>query len=257
MNARIVTPVRGAHWLAEGWRMFRVSPLGWLVLVFAYLMATMLMSVFPVVGPAAVSLLVPAFSVGFMAASRAAAHRQPVELVMLFTGFRERLPGQLVLGCVYSAGFALAISGSALVDDGALMQTLFDPAQARDGDEPGGAPLGGMLASAVLYLPTMMMLWFAPVLVAWHGLNPARALFYSLVAFWRNRLAFIAYALVLALVLFVAMGSVILVASLTPGETPTVNPRSLVFPLALIVLPTLFASYYASYQDVFGAPEAA
>jgi len=93
------------------------------------------------------------------------------------------------------------------------------------------------------------------VLVAWHGLSPARALFYSLVAFWRNRLAFIAYALVLALVLFVAMGSVILVASLTPGETPAVNPRSLVFPLALIVLPTLFASYYASYQDVFGAPD--
>lgn len=254
MNARIVAPAHGARWLAEGWRMFRVSPLGWLVLVFAYLMATMLMSVFPVVGPAAVSLLVPAFSVGFMAASRAAAHRQPVELQMLFAGFRERLPGQLVLGCVYSAGFAAALAGSALVDDGAMLQALLDPGHARDDADAGEAPLGGMLASAVLYLPTMMMLWFAPVLIAWHGLGPAKALFYSLVAFWRNRLAFIAYALVLALVLFVAMGSVILATSLMPGETPAVNPRSLVFPLALIVLPTLFASYYASYRDVFGAP---
>jgi len=254
MRARIVAPSRGARWLAAGWGMFRAAPLGWLVLVFAYLMGTMLMSVIPVLGPAAVSVLVPAFSVGFMAASRAAAHRQPVELPMLFAGFRERLPGQLVLGCVYSAGFAAAIAGSALVDDGALLQVLFNPARAHDGSGPGDPPLGGMLASAVLYLPTMMMLWFAPVLVAWHGVSPARAVFYSLMAFWLNRLAFVAYALVLAVVLFVAMGSVLLVASLMPGEASAVNPRSLVLPLALVVLPTLFASYYASYLDVFGAP---
>jgi len=255
MRARVVTPARGARWLAEGWRMFRAAPLGWLVLVFAYLMATMLMSVFPVVGPAAVSVLVPAFSVGFMAASRAAAHRQPVELTMLFAGFRERLPGQLVLGCVYSAGFAAAIAGSSLVDGGALLGVLFASGGAQQGGDPGDALLTGMLTSAVLYLPTMMMLWFAPVLVAWHTVHPAKALFYSLVAFWMNRMAFIAYALVLGVGLFLAMGSVVLLVSLMPGEAPAFSPRSLVLPMALIVLPTLFASYYASYQDVFGIAE--
>ena len=253
MNARVVTAVHGARWLAAGWRMFRAAPLGWLVLVFAYLMATMLMSVFPLVGPVAVSLLVPAFSVGFMAASRAAARRQAVELPMLFAGFRERLPQQLLLGCVYSAGFAAALAGSALVDDGALLGVLFSPPRAPAQGGPGDALLLGVLASAVLYLPTLMMLWFAPVLVAWHAVHPAKALFYSLVAFWLNRMAFIAYALALALVLFLAMGSVILLASLMPGAAPAFNPRALVFPLALVILPTLFASYYASYQDVFGA----
>ena len=111
----------------------------------------------------------------------------------------------------------------------------------------------GVLASALIYLPTLMMLWFAPVLVAWHALNPVKAVFYSLVAFWLNRLAFITYALVLALVLFVAMGSAVLLAAALPGDAAAFNPRGLVFPLALILLPTLFASYYATYQDVFGA----
>jgi hypothetical protein len=253
VNARVVTPLQGARWLAAGWRMFRAAPLGWLVLVFAYLMATMLLSVFPVVGPAAVSLLVPAFSVGFMAASRAAAHRQAVELPMLFAGFRERLPAQLVLGCVYSAGFAAAIAGSALLDDGALLRMLFSAPRAPEDAGPGDELLLGMLASAVLYLPTLMMLWFAPVLVAWHAVHPAKALFYSLVAFWLNRMAFIAYALALALVLLLAMGSMLLLVSLMPGETPAFNARALVLPMALVILPTLFASYYASYQDVFGA----
>ena len=245
--------MHGARWLAAGWRMFRAAPFGWLVLVFAYLMATMLLSVFPLVGPAAVSLLVPAISVGFMAASRAAAHHRPVELPMLFAGFRARLPAQLVLGCVYTAGFGAAIAGSALVDHGALLRVLFSPPRAPEAGSPGDALLLGMLASAVLYLPTLMMLWFAPVLVAWHAVHPAKALFYSLVAFWLNRMAFIVYALALALVLFLAMGAVILLVSLMPGEAPAFNARSLVFPLALVFLPTLFASYYASYQDVFGA----
>lgn len=257
MNARVVAPAYGALWLAAGWRMFRASPLGWLVLVFAYLMATTLLSVFPLLGPAAVSLLVPAFSVGFMAASRAAARRQPVELQMLFAGFRERLPAQLVLGCVYSAGFAAALFGSALVDDGALLQLLFSPGREPEGGADRDQLLLGMAASAVLYLPTLMMLWFAPVLVAWHGLSPVKAVFYSLVAFWLNRLAFIAYAIVVALVLFVSMGSVILLAVLMPGESPVLNPRAFVFPMALIALPTLFASYFASYEDVFGVKEQA
>jgi len=253
VNARVVAPLQGARWLAAGWRMFRAAPLGWLILVFAYLMATMLLSVFPLVGPAAVSLLVPAISVGFMAASRAAAHHRPVELPMLFAGFRERLPAQLVLGCVYTAGFGAAIAGSALVDHGALLRVLFSPPRAPEAGSPGDALLLGMLASAVLYLPTLMMLWFAPVLVAWHAVHPAKALFYSLVAFWLNRMAFVVYALALAVVLLLAMGAVILLVSLMPGEAPAFNARSLVFPLALVFLPTLFASYYASYQDVFGA----
>jgi hypothetical protein len=253
VNARVVTPLQGARWLAAGWRMFRAAPFGWLVLVFAYLMATMLLSVFPLVGPAAVSLLVPAISVGFMAASRAAAHHRPVELPMLFAGFRERLPAQLVLGCVYAAGFGAAIAGSALVDHGALLRMLFSPPRAPEDAGPGDQLLLGMLASAVLYLPTLMMLWFAPVLVAWHAVHPAKALFYSLVAFWLNRMAFIVYALALALVLLLAMGAMLLLVSLMPGEVPAFNARSLVFPLALVFLPTLFASYYASYQDVFGA----
>jgi len=253
MNARLVSPMQGARWLAAGWRMFRAAPLGWLVLVFAYLMATMLLSAFPLIGPAAVSVLMPAFSVGFMAASRAAARRQAVELPMLFAGFRERLPQQLVLGCVYAAGFAAALAGSSLLDDGALLGVLFSPQRVQAEGGPGDALLLGVLASALIYLPTMMMLWFAPVLVAWHAVHPAKALFYSLVAFWMNRTAFIAYALALALVLFLSMGSVVLLAALMPGEAPAFNPRSLVFPMALVILPTLFASYYASYQDVFGA----
>ena len=73
MTSRIVPTLRGARWLAEGWQMFRVAPLNWLALIFAYWMLMTLVSVVPVVGLVAASIAVPPLSVGFMAAARAAA----------------------------------------------------------------------------------------------------------------------------------------------------------------------------------------
>jgi hypothetical protein len=257
VNARVVLPSRGLTWLAEGWRMFRAAPFGWLVLVFAYLMGTMLLSAVRIVGPLAVAVLVPALSVGFMAASRAAWRRQPVELVMLAAGFRERLPAQLVLGAVYVVGFFGAIYGSALADGGALVLVLLGAAPAASEPGPDGAMAAGMLLSVLLYLPTMMLLWFAPLLVAWHGVAPAQALFYSAVAFWLNLRAFLVYALGLAAAMFVIVGALTLLVALLPAGASAAGVQSALLPLALVLLPTLFASYYASYRDVFGIAEGA
>jgi hypothetical protein len=178
-----------------------------------------------------------------------------VELVMLAAGLRERLPAQLVLGAVYALGFFGAIAGSALADGGALAQALLGAAPASADPEPDGAMAAGMLLSVLLYLPSMMLLWFAPVLVAWHGAAPAKALFYSAVAFWLNLRAFVVYALGLAAVLFLMVGALTLLLALLPAGAPAAGVQAAILPMALVLLPTLFASYYASYRDVFGIPE--
>src|SRR5712691_4042292 len=101
MQARIVGAARGMRWLAEGWRLFRAAPLGWLALVFAYWLLMTLVSLVPYAGVAVASVLVPPFSVGFMAAARAASRRAPLELGLLFEGFRQERNAQIVLGVVY------------------------------------------------------------------------------------------------------------------------------------------------------------
>ena len=256
MNARQVSTARGARWLAEGWRMFRVAPLGWFALVFAYWLAMTVMSLVPVVGIGVASVLVPAFSVGFMAASRAAARGQPVELAMLVAGFRERLAAQLVLGGVYLACLALVIGGSMLADEGMLARWLVTgrgPAQ----EEAADAGFYGALAAAtLLYAPVMAMFWFAPLLVAWHAMPPVQALFYSFFASLMNWRAFFTYGATVALVMFVLPTLALLVMVFASGGTLRLAPMALVLPLALIMLPTLFASFYASYRDVFGAAPA-
>lgn len=252
MNARVVAPARGVRWLAEGWRMFRAAPLGWLALVFGYWLAMTVLSLAPVLGLVAASLLVPAFSVGFMAASRAAALGQAIELPMLFAGFRERLPSQLVLGAAYFIGLVAAVGGSMLADGGLLARWMLTGEAPADAPEAAGL-YAAMGTAALLYAPVMLLLWFAPLLVAWHAMAPAKALFYSFVACWLNWRAFLAYGMAVALVAFVLPAVLLMLLALFSGGAMRVSPMALLLPLLLILLPTLLASFYASYRDVFEA----
>ncbi|MDP0995369.1 hypothetical protein, partial [Klebsiella pneumoniae] len=47
-----------------------------------------------------------------------------------------------------------------------------------------------MVMGSVLYIPVAVLFWFAPLLVAWHGIPVGKALFFSWMAVWRNRAAF-------------------------------------------------------------------
>jgi len=257
VNARVVASARGLRWLGEGWRMFRVSPLGWLALVFGYWFAMTVLGLVPLIGLPAASILVPVFSVGFMAASRAASRGQPVELAMLFAGFRERLPAQLALGAVYLVCLVVVIGGSALADDGVLARWLLTGERPSEAAQQSEQFLGAMGVSAALYAPVMMMFWFAPLLVAWHGMAPPQALFYSFFAGLLNWRAFLAYGAAVAFVMFVLPTLVLTVLLFVSGGAMRVQPMALVLPLLLIMLPSLFASFFASYRDVFAAPEAA
>jgi hypothetical protein len=249
MQARIVEARRGAIWLADGWRLFRAAPLGWLALVFAYWIIMTLASVVPIIGVAAASVMVPAFSVGFMAAARAASRRGPVELGLLFEGFRHHRNSQLILGAIYFACLGLLLAATMLVDEGALATWMLTGKRPDEETLQSDDFLGALALAALLYAPVLMMFWFAPPLAAWHGIAPVKALFFSFFACllnWRPFLAYGAVSALFALALPLLLLFVLMLASFK------IAAMSLVFPLLLVLLPTLFASFYASYRDIFG-----
>jgi hypothetical protein len=185
-----------------------------------------------------------------MAAARAAASRGPVELAQLFDGFRHHLRSQMVLGVVYLACLVLLLAATALADEGALAAWMLAGRKPEDEVLQSEEFLTALVTAAALYAPVLMMFWFAPLLAAWHGAGPAKAVFFSFFACLMNWRAFLAYGAVtalLALALPLAVLGVVTFASLK------VAPMALVFPLLIVLLPTLFASFYASYRDVFGA----
>ena len=246
MQARIAPTARGARWLAEGWLLFRAAPLAWLALVFAYWLIITLVSIVPYAGVAAAAVLVPAFSVGFMAAARAAERGARVELGLLFEGFRTAAAPQLVLGVLYFLCLVAVFSVSSMVDGGALARVLVTGRRAEPEAVESGDLGAAALAAAIAYAPVMMAFWFAPPLAAWQAVAPAKALFFSFAAFLMNWRAFLAYGAVTLVATFTLSGLMLLAAAAL-----RVPPMALVSPVLILLLPILFASFYASYRDVF------
>lgn len=252
MQARIVGAAHGARWLGEGWRLFRVAPLGWLAAVFGYWLLMTLVSLVPLIGVAAAAVLVPAFSVGFMAIARAAGRNSSAELALLFEGFRNELRSQMTLGLAYLACLAVLLAVSTLADDGALARWMLTGRRPSDEVLQSEGFFTALLTAGLLYLPVMAAFWFAPPLAAWHSTGPAKALFFSFAATLMNWRAFLAYGAVTAIATLVVPFAVLTGLTLASAGALKFPVTSLVFPLLLILLPTLFASFYASYRDVFG-----
>jgi hypothetical protein len=251
MQARIVGAARGARWLGEGWQLFRVAPLAWLALACAYLLGTNILALVPLVGFVAALMLVPALTVGMMSAARAASHGAAPSLRMLGDGFSSERRAQLVLGAAYFLCSMLVFGGTALADpQGNLRAVLGGRAEA--GDLSPGDVAWPLAVFALSYVPVLMMFWFAPPLAAWHSTGALKALFFSFVACLMNWRAFLAYGAVVVVMMMAVPLAALLALRAFGGAQLGVAVASLVFPLLLVMLPTLFASFYVSYRDVFG-----
>ena len=124
----------------------------------------------------------------------------------------------------------------------------------EDGSLAGAAMLAG-----TLYLPILAAFWFAPALSAWRHLPAVQALFYSFFAALANWRAFIAYGLPLMLLTMVCSFTLFVLALLVRGMLGDRSQNAFVLvmlPVLLTYVPTLFASFYASYRDVFPTQQA-
>src|SRR5689334_24933413 len=209
-----------------------------------------LVSLVPFVGVPVAAVLVPAFSVGFMALARAAGHKAALDMALLFDGFRHEPRAQLVLGVIYLGCLALVLAVSALADSGALARWMFSGERPSDEILQSEEFMTALAAAGALYLPVMLAFWFAPPLASWHATGAAKALFFSFAASMMNWRAFLAYGAVMAVITLLVPFLIVSAFALAGAMAPPAGV--IIFPLAILLLPTLFASFYASYRDVFG-----
>ena len=249
----------GWNWVLTGFALFRKNPVMWAFLVFSYIMLMQLLGMIPLLGWFAATVLIPAFSASFMIVSRELDQGRKIGFALLFSGFRFNLPALLGQGGLYLASTLAILGLSALVDGGVLLQLMLlgekPPAAAfEDGSLAGAAALAG-----TCYLPVLAAFWFAPALSAWRELPALQALFYSFFAAWRNWRAFLAYSLALALLSLICSLALFVLALLLRGLLGDKSQDVfllVVLPVMLTYVPTLFASFYVSYRDIFAQPDA-
>jgi surface polysaccharide O-acyltransferase-like enzyme len=92
------------------------------------------------------------------------------------------------------------------------------------------------------------MFWHAPALVHWHGVPPAKSLFFSVIACLRNFPALLVFGLTW-MALFVTTGTLFgLIGGMIGG---TAGARAVMTPVALIAAAMFSASVYFTFRDSF------
>lgn len=255
MQALTLPAAHGWRWLTNGFRLFRKNHLLLTFLVVSYWMLMALVNVIPVLGTIATTLCIPAFSVSLMNACRNIDRGAALGPQLLFSGFEKNLRSLLTLGGIYLATTVGILAISALADDGALMQLMLAGHKPDEEAMSSGQLLLATQIALVLLCPLVMAYWYAPVLAAWHGLSPGKALFFSFVACVRNWRAFLVYSLAIlgAATLLPALILGVLVALLPDGVA--LLTVLVTMAIILVLAPTLFASFYVSYRDVFVTSE--
>jgi len=248
MQALTLPASRGWRWLYEGFMILRKNQLMLTFIVIAYWMLMALVNSIPLIGQIAATVCIPVLSVSLMNACRMIEQGTPLKPQVLFSGFNENLRALLVLGALYLV-IALGILGlTVLIDDGALFH-LFVTGRQPDAGAGGDVMLAAQVA-LVLFAPLVMAYWYAPVLVAWHGLPAGKSLFFSFVACARNWRAFLTYSAVILVFVALIPGLALGVMSSFFSDA---KPFSIVLTMLIvfIVVPSLYASFYVSYRDVF------
>jgi hypothetical protein len=256
MHVRQVPALSGWGWVKEGFQLMARQPMALIGLTVLFVLTIVLPTILPVIGGFAPLLLTPALSVGFMQAVRTAERGERPAPLTLYDGLRGQRGRSaaplLLLGLINCVLTVSVLALSMLADGGTLFRIATGAIGNNDPGLSDGSLMGAALIFGLLFAPVQMAMWFAPMFVAWHGMHPIKALFYSLVAVWRNRWAFLLYTLGWFGVAVLASMLIQVAKSLLGGTALTL----LMSPLSLAMLCALYCSFWPTYRDLIVTDQA-
>lgn len=251
MKLNIVPAKTGLTWVKLGIKTFVQQPLAMSGLFFMFMALLSVATLLPFIGAALALGLLPAATLGLMAATLEASKGKfpmPSILVSAFRAGRQRMRSMALLGVIYAAGFLALMGISALVDGGQFARLYLVGGKITEELVTQSSFQMAMWVAMALYLPLSLLFWHAPALVHWHGVSPVKSLFFSFVACYKNFGALTVYALAWAGVFLVAAIVVSLVAALLGN--PAFAALAM-FPVTLVVLAMFFTSIYFTFRDSF------
>lgn len=253
VRLQIVPARTGLLWVKQGLRAFWKQPLALAGLFLMFIIAVSLGSLLPYVGNALALAVLPAATLGLMAATREADQGKfpmPVLLISAFRAGQQQTRAMLILGAIYALGFLAVLGVSALLDGGQFARLYL----------VGGTLTPEMIQSAdfqwalyvamTVYLPLSLLFWHAPALVHWHGVSPLKSLFFSGIACLRNFGAMTVFTLTW-LGLFLGVGFVIIMVSALLGQPELMSV--LMLPTIMLLGAMFFTSIYFTFRDSFTA----
>ncbi|MES9899712.1 MAG: BPSS1780 family membrane protein [Sedimenticola sp.] len=222
----------GWQWISRGYWHFRQNPFAWIGAILAWILASVVISIIPVIGAIgsiASYILYPVIIAGFIIGAHAQEQGEDFQVSHLLAGFSNNSKQLLLVGVMYTVG--LIIIGVAI---GLMVGGLFmlSGEALSQGDMPAANTIVlAVLVGIGLSIPLMMLSWFAPALIALEGMSAIAAMKLSFIGCVKNILPFLLYGVIM--LIFMIIGSIPVGLGL------------------LVVIPIMFASMYTAYRDIY------
>ncbi|TXI20162.1 MAG: hypothetical protein E6Q62_02285 [Nitrosomonas sp.] len=233
MEIHQVHAKQGLQWILSGFYLFRKAPLAWVMVCFTLILIAMTISLIPLLGKFIFTLISSVFLAGIMIGCKDLEQGKQLEIIHLFAAFKTNAAPLITIGGIYLIGQILII-GLVMLIGGSQMTDMLLYGKRVDESELMGVMSNFLTASLIvlaLSIPLMMASWFSPLLVIFHNIPPIVAMQRSFFACLRNFIPFQIYGITLIIL------TILCVMPYGVG--------------LVILIPTIFASIYVSYKDIF------
>jgi hypothetical protein len=250
MQAVPLPALAGWMWVRDGWSLFRSQPLAFFSWAMFVSLILMIATITPPIGPIFFIVLMPTATLLSLSAGRHASAGQRILLGTWIEPLRQPFVFRrlLAMGGLYIA-FCLLLGLAVFMPfSGEVTEALKNIEQTNDLLPLMEAVKTPMLIFGIFYVVMAAVFWFAPALVGWHSIRITQALFFSWIACWRNKWAFLVYGLCwLAVFLGIdTLISVFALMGLSPNAAATIQ-----VPINVVATSVLYCSFYTSYVAVF------
>lgn len=251
MQAAILPFSAGWSWIQDGFRLFQRQPMAmffWSLMMGFFITVSY---VIPLLGQMILIAATPLLTFITLSACRHVANGQPMLLPMWVQPVRDAetrkrlfalgfaylvccLAGGVVATLPFMGALGAVIDTQGAIDETALMHAMRGP----------------FITFGILYIAISALFWHAPALIGWHRIRMTQALFFSMVACWRNKLPFLVYGISWAAIFFAVqmLGTLLTGVGLSDGLVQVV-----LTPLNIVMAAVLYCSFYPAYVSVFGA----
>ncbi len=247
----VALPARaGLRWAQDGWTLFQSQPLAFFSWAMFISLILMVASITPPVGPIVFVVLMPAVTFVTLSASRQAAAGKKILLGMWLAPLQQktifkRLIGMGVVYVVLCIFMGLIAFMPFMAELSESVQTATTSNNLMPLLEAVRTP---MIIFAVMYVFMASLFWYAPALVGWHGTSLMQSLFFSGIACWRNKWAFMVYGLVWVGVFIGIDLAMSLLEQLGLSESMAATIQ---IPVNIVAGSILYCSFYPNYLSVF------
>lgn len=250
MQAHSLPPSYGFFWIQGGWRLFKAQPFALLFWSLASLVLLQISFILPLLGQATMLVLTPGMTFIVLNACLRIEEKHTMRLgdwllPVKPTDIRKQLIrlGFLYMLCSLLIAF---IAITPFMDN--IMQAV-DPQGHIDFTALLAAMQSPMTVFTVLYVVLSGLFWHTPALVGWHRIPIKQALFYSMVACWRNKWGFLLYGVFWLGLVYARQQFVDILLS---SGVAAATVQFILTPLNMIFIGVLYASFYPAYLTIFG-----